>query len=279
MSAISSDWRNQLSQLRQDVQEAEKTRAERKRLEKEKSRDALVEKLKKDTPESIINEFNELKRKCQLAGRKLYPPDDLRKHMDELSRLSDKLKIYDACKDEHKDLFSETMRQTIPRVLGGLKELQASLDKQFKQWEPIEQLLNATNFRARKDEDNAKLVEIAKAFSAEAFGIQLSLPSDYFANEKEGFYVAEATSGVYGYAKYETDGFSFSIEPREKINFRKMARGFLSHICSEEGPIGENTQVARIKLGDPREFKFFQELGFRRDPKAPDGLACYMEMN
>jgi hypothetical protein len=272
-------WREKLVRVRDLVVEAEKEREMRKQQEKERSREALAERLKKDTPEALINQFNDLKKRCQQVARKVYPPDNLREQLASLAALGNKLRLYKDTQREHGSLFSLPMKQTLNRLLNSLGEIQRSLDKQLGQWQGVEQILNATAFRARQPSDAPRLLEIAKSFSREAYQITLSLPNDYFASESQHFHVAQSSSGVYAYVRYWPDSqtVAFALTAPGRVNFKKLVRGFL-HVLCKRGPEGPPTTTIRVRISDPREFKFYQELGFRRDSTVTAGLVVLVEL-
>ena len=264
-AAKANSWRNQLSSVRKDVIEAEKEREIRKKMEAERSRDALGERLAKDTPEAIANRFNDLKKNCQQAGRKLYPPEQLRAFQTDLVDLQELIHYYEICKRSHPDLFTTPMRQAMARIQEGTADLLKSITKQLDQWEGVEKLIDATAFRSRTDADNAPLIDVAKSFSLSAYGMPLSLPNDYFATERENFWVADADGTIYAYVKYWSadNAISFAVAEPEGVNWRKLLRAFLFIFCAR-GPVAEKLDAINVRLSDPSEFKFYQDLGLRR---------------
>jgi len=265
MAAKQLSWRDQLSRVREDVVRAERERELRKKMERERSRDALAERLKRDSPEALNARFNELKKTCQQVGQRLYPPDELRQQLTELESLEELLQYFEICKREHGDLFNTAMRQAMVRLRGELADIRKSIDKQLRQWQAVEALLDATDFRPRTDKDDPRLLDIAKAFSLTAHNLALSLPGDYFATESENFYVAKGPDGVYGYVKYwpEANAISLALEPPARVNFKKLLRGFFRRLCTR-GPLAGKMDALRVRISDPGEFRFYQGLGFRR---------------
>jgi len=265
MAAKQLSWRDQLSRVREDVVRAERERELRKKMERERSRGALAERLKQDSPEALNARFNELKKTCQQVGQRLYPPDELRQQLAELENLEELLQYFEICKREHGDLFNTAMRQAMVRLRGELADIRKSIDKQLRQWRAVEALLGGTDFRPRTDKDDARLLEIAKSFSLAAHSLALSVPADYFATESENFYVAEGPGGVYGYVKYwsEANAISLGLEPPARVNFKKLLRGFFRTCCTR-GPLAGKMDALRVRISDPGEFRFYQGLGFRR---------------
>ena len=268
-----SSWRAQLGHLRKEVAQAEKERELRKKLERERSRDAVAARLREEPIESLGARFHDLKRECQAIGQRLYPPDGLRGRTGELDALQEIVQYYDICRREYGELFNANMRETLSRLLTGLQEVRNSLEKQLGQWSAIEEVLEKTIFRPRSDADNLRLLEIAKSFSLQAHSLPLVLPADYFATENENFWVAEAQGAprAYGYVKYwpEDTAISLAVVEPDSVNFKKFVRGFLFLAC-RRGPAAGRMEELRVRVADPQEFKFFQELGFRR----AGGLSC-----
>ena len=294
MSPDNLSWRSKLTQVRDKVVEQEKDREQRKLMEKERSRESLAEKLKRDTPEALTKQFNDLQKRCQTVARKLYPPDTLREQLASLAAFGDKLRLYKDTQREHPTLFSVPMKEVVNRLLNSMGEIQRSLDKQLGQWEGVEQILNTTAFRPRKPSaavprsgagDDVRLIEIAKSFSQEAYQVALSLPSDYFASETTHFFVADspAAGGVYGYVRFwPRDGgageITFAAQAPQKVNFKKLVRGIVYVFC-KRGPEPAAHGAIQVRLSDPREVKFYQELGFRREPSVTQAIVCVAELD
>ncbi len=290
MSLENRSWAGKLKQVRERVVEQEKDREHRKLQEKERSRESLAEKLKRDTPEALTRQFNDLQKRCQTVARKLYPPDTLREQLASLATFGDRLRLYKDAQREHPTLFSAPVKDVINRLLNSMGEIQRSLDKQLGQWEGVEQILNTTAFRPRKPSasgkpaDDARLLEIAKSFSQEAYQVVLSLPSDYFASESSHFYVADSTAtGVYGYVRFwpregGTGDITFAVQAPEKVNFKKLARGIVRVFC-KRGPEPAAHGAIKVRLSDPREVKFYQELGFRREASVTQAIVCVAELD
>ena len=152
-----------------------------------------------------------------------------------------------------------------------LGEVQRGFDKQLSQWRAIERVLADSQWRGRQSEDDGPLVDIAKTFNEEAHGVPLSLPKDFFASEKEDFYVVQLGGAPYGYVKYRpaNDTITFAVvrPPRldagVKLNFSKFVRGLL-HGFSQGGPMDRSLDSLNVRLSYAREVKFFTDLGFTR---------------
>jgi len=291
MSPDNLSWRSKLTQVREKVVEQEKDREQRKIMEKERSRDSLAERLKRDTPEALNKQFSDLQKRCQTVARKLYPPDTLREQLASLATFGDRLRLYKDAQREHVSLFTAPVKDVINRLLNSMGEIQRSLDKQLGQWQGVEQILNTTAFRARqaaaraKSSDDARLVEIAKSFSVEAYQVTLSLPSDYFTSEGTHFYVADspAAGGVYGYVRFwpregGAGNITFSVQAPEKVNFKKLVRGIVYAFC-KHGPEPAAHGAILVRISDPREVKFYQELGFRREPSVTQEIVCTADLD
>lgn len=259
------DWQSQLAQLRGTVEEMEKRRAEEERLQLERSREGLVERLKKDTPASLNEESLNLRRECDRAARRFFPPHAI---ADVLGRLKDfrkRLQFYTDCKKDFKDLFPPDLSQVIGHCLRDVDKAKAGLERQLGQWREVEEALEHVSFRPRDEADGPALSQRAKEFSQRAHGMGLSIPNDFFASEGEGFHVVLIGEEVIGHVKYwdDKDVITFAIAPLENANFPKFVRGVLWK--AYQGPLADKNQAkARVRLSMNKEVKFFTDLGFSR---------------
>ncbi len=258
-------WRDQLFKLRGTIVEAEKHRAETKKLKVEQSREGLEARLKSDTPEALTRVFNDLKKQHGGARREFFPLEHLEQGMEELGEFGGKLRLYKESQKEHPKLLTPRHKQTIDKLLKGAGELQRSLEKQIVQWKRVKEIMEATRFRPRKPEDDPGLLDVAKRFHKKAYEMELSLPSDFFAGESEDFCVAEIDGKPYGYIKYSRgEGvFSFALISVREASFGKLAQGFLYHFC-KSGIIADPCDAVKVSLSYPNEVKFYTGLGFQR---------------
>jgi len=260
-------WQQQLDQIRSRVTEAEQQQALRRRLELEKTRDGVRKRLVQDTPPALLGQFSDLRVSYERAVRKLYPPTLLHEQQTSLAEFGEKLRFYRDCQKEHGDLFSSEMRQTITRLLKDMGGLQRGIDRQLRQWEPVEVILERTTWRPPAGNIGTTLLEISKVYNQFAFEISLSLPADFYGGDLENYHLAfyEEETDPYGFVQYVPDGevIVFAVVPFEDVNFRKLIRGFVySFYSSAEN--GISAKAARVRLTHPAEFKFFGELGFSR---------------
>ena len=260
-------WREQLHQVRNRVTEAEQQRALRRKLDLEKTRDGLRRRLSQDTPAALLSQFNGLRLAYERAVRKLYPPTLLQEQQTNLAEFGEKLRFYRDCRKDHPELFTSEMRQTITRLLKDMGALQRGVDRQLRQWEPVEMILERTIWRPPAGNVGTTLLEICKTYNQFAFEISLSLPADFYAGELENYHLAfyEEEAEPYGFVQYVPDGevIVFAVAPFEEVNFRKLIRGFAYSFYSSARN-DTKAKAARVRLTHPAEFKFFSELGFSR---------------
>ncbi len=258
-------WLAQLQKVRGVVENMEKQRAEDQRLKLERSREALKERLKHDTPSSLSQEFQDLRKDCDRAARRFYPPDDLQQALNRIADFRKRLEFYKGCYKDFSDLFTPQLTQVIDRSFEDLKAVTSGIERQLSQWTEVQALLQDITFRPKQDADNRPLTQAAKAFSERAHGMGLSMPADFFAGEKEGFFVVAIKDALIGYIKYWEDRqvITFALDPPPKTNFPKFVRGVLHKAYT--GPLAEKKQDSvRVRLSMSREVKFFTDLGFSR---------------
>jgi len=265
MAQAPLSWRDQLLGLRNKVVEAEKRRDEDKRLRRERSKEAIQERLKEETPEALNARLSEMRKRFGRAARQFFPLPHLEAFISEVGDFGSNLRFYKECQKEFGDVFSSHFRQTLDRLLRSVGELQRNLDKQLGQWRKVNEIVKKTAFREKTPDDDAGLVEIATTFHAQAHGLPLSLPRDFFAKEKKDFYVADYEGQVYGYVKYwpKENVTTFAITPPLKINLGKLVRGFLCHFYKNAAH-GRRFEEARVRLSYAREVRFFTDMGFIR---------------
>lgn len=264
-------WKKQLQHVKSKVLEAEKQREDLKRMQLERSRESLQERLKEDTPEALDGVLAALKKECSRSSREFYATPHLQTALDRLGELGQKLRFYKDCQKDFGKLFTPRLRQTLDKLLRDLGAVQRGVEKQLAQWRAAEQVLSGTLFRPRGPADDGVLVGLAKAFHEAAHGGALSLPKNFFANEKDGFYVADFHEQPYGYVKYwpKEDVITFAVaqpknvEPPVKLNFNKFIRGLLHHFA-RNGPLQKPLDTLRVRISYAREAKFFTEIGFVR---------------
>ncbi len=262
-----SSWREQLRHVRSRVDEAEQQRAMRRKLDLEKTKDGLRRRLAQDSSAALLGQFNDLRLAYERIVRKLYPPTLLHEQQTGLAEFGEKLRFYRDCQKDHPDLFSSEIRQTITRLLKEMGGLQRGVERQLRQWEPVEVILERTNWRPPAGKVGAALLEISKAYNEFAFEIALSVPADFYSGELDNYHLAyyEEETEPYGFVQYVPDGemIVFAVVPFEEVNFRKLARGFVSDFYSSADK-EIKAKAARVRLTHPDEFKFFNDLGFSR---------------
>ena len=264
-------WKQQLGQVRNRIVEMEKQREVERKLLRERNENALRERLEEDTAESLSDRFSDLRQRFDRAVRKFYPFPDLKEISAEIEELQQVLQFYQGCFEQFGQVFTPAHRTLIPKLLGDIKSLRKSLDRQLKQWQSVSELAESVRFRPRASQDDPALVEKAKAFTEHAHGMPLSIPGDYFAHEKEHFWVAETDEGVLGHVKYfpEDQVIGFALVPHEETNFVKFLRAVLYKFVAE-GPLAAKPDAVRVRLSYQREVKFFTDMGFvRTDVRGP----------
>jgi len=263
---LGQDWRAQLSQLRDSVEEMERRREEEKRLQLERNREALQERLRRDTPENLSRQMNEVRDHCDRAARRFYPIESIEGACAELRDFDKRLQFYKDCQKEFGDLFTDKLVRTIDRCKADIANIERGLERQLAQWRAIRDVLNDVAFRPKCDADNAPLVAAAKDFSQRAHGMGLAIPEDFFAAEGENFRVTTHQENVIGYVKYwpDRDVITFALKPPVKLNFPKFVRGVL-YRAYRQGPLSDKPRPAvRVRLGMAKEVKFFTDLGLVR---------------
>lgn len=264
-------WRDQLTRVRSVVLEQEKRREVEKRLEQERNEGRLTERLKQDTPEALSHRLNDIKQRFDHVSRKLYPLPQLEAMSQEITDLRDLLAFYVDCMKSFGKVFNQSHRTMFPSLLSDVEGVVKGLERQIKQWTEIKPLLDKTQFRARKQEDDGPLVAITKEFSERAHDVTLSIPGDYFARENQNFWTIDTDGKVMGYMKYwaREDVVTFALAQPAEVNFNKFLRGLL-HKFGAECPMGKPLAALRVKITFPREAKFFADLGFiRTETKGP----------
>ena len=258
-------WREQLASIRDDVEQMAARREEEQRLRLERSRESLKERLQKDTPEGLRKEFQDLRRECDRAARRFFPPDGLQAALDRVLDFEKRMLFYQGCRGEFADLFSTAVIQAIDGRMADIQNVKKGLDRQLGQWREVQEALEDLAFRARTEADDKPLVQAAKSFNERAHSISLSAPADFFAGEGEAFHIVVQAGQVIGYVKYwdDRDVVTLAVYPAVDINFPKFVRGVLYR--AYQGPLADKKQDrARVRLSMSREVKFFTDLGFVR---------------
>ena len=258
-------WREQLASVREDVEQMAQRREEEERLQLERSRESLKERLSSDTPQSLLQQLQDLRKECDRAARRLFPPEALAAALRGVLDFEKRLLFYKGCQKEFDDLFTPQINQTISRCLSDLENTKKGLNRQIGQWRQLLEVLQDIGFRAKTEEDNRALTQAAKTFSERAHSIALSIPNDFFAGEDEGFHVVTHGESVIGHVKWWDDRgvITFAVSPPDKVNFPKFVRGVL--FKAYQGPLADKKQDGvRLRLSMSREVKFFTDLGFVR---------------
>ena len=264
-------WRAQLGRLRGRVVQMEKRREVERRMQRERNEDAVRKRLKEDTPEALSAKCAEIRRQFDHAVRKFYPLPSIEDALQSIGDFGDLLRFYLDCMRSFGKLFSAQQKTTIRTLLNDLGNLQRGLDRQLAQWREVKTWRDKTTFRARQDSDDSSLVAAAKAFSERAHKVPLSIPGDYFSNEKDNYWVAECDGAVAGYVKYwpAENVLTFALVLTGKVNFNKFVRALLHKFCVE-GPVRDRVKAVRVRIGYVREVKFFTDMGFvRAETKGP----------
>lgn len=258
-------WRDQLASIRDDVAQMEQSRAEEERLQLERSRDSLKERLRDDTPDGLRQQLQDIRKNCDRAARHFFPPEALETALRSVLDFEKRMLFYKGCQKEFDDLFTPQIVQTIARCLSDLENTKKGLNRQLGQWRQIQGILGNVGFRAKTEEDDRAVAQSAKTFNEQAHGITLSIPSDFFAGEDEGFHVITYGEDVIGYVKWwaDRDVVTLALAPPGKVNFPKFVRGVLAR--AYQGPLADKKQGSvRVRLSMSREVKFFTDLGFVR---------------
>lgn len=264
-------WRDQLTHVRGRVVQMQKQRETDKRMQRERSEQALTERLRDDTPEVLNARYADIRRRFDRAARKFYPLPRIEEALKSITEFGDLLRFYADCMTSFGKVFSPQHKTTIRSLLGDLGTLQRGLDRQLVQWRDVRAWVEKTTLRERKASDDAPLATAAKAFSERAHRVPLSIPGDYFAHEKDNFWVADCEGTVIGYVKHwaAENVLTFALMPQGKVNFNKFVRGMLYKFCIE-GPMENKMRAVRVRIGYVREVKFFTDMGFvRTETKGP----------
>ena len=267
----SLSWQDQLKTVRTKVIEREEQRETDKRLQRERNETSLREKLKEDTPEALNTRFNEIRTLSDRAARKFYPLPHIEAALEDLGDFGSLLRFYTDCMKQFGKVFTQGHRTTFPKLLNELGNLQRGLDRQLGQWRELAPIIDGAVFRTKTPEDDAAVVAVAKAFSARAHSVPLSIPGDFFANVGETFFIVEHDSHVLGYIKYwpEDKVVTLALGPATDVNFKKFIRGLLFKFHAN-GPLNETFSSVHVRIGFVREVKFFTDIGFvRAETKGP----------
>ena len=260
------DWRAQLEQLRGSVEEMEQRRAEEERLKLKRNREGLQERLRKDTPETIPQQLQELRKECDRSARRFYPLQAIEEACQMLRDFDKRMQFYKGCEKEFGDLFSPRLKQAISKCQGDIANAMRGLERQLKQWHEIRDVLAEISFRAKKDADDKGLAQVAKDFSQTAHQMGLTIPPDFFAAEDQGFHAVTHQDEIIGHIKYweGRNVITFALTSPVKLNFPKFVRGVLFK-AYREGPLAEKNQTTvRARLTMAKEVRFFTDLGFVR---------------
>lgn len=274
-------WKAQLGQVRSRVEEMEERRATEKRLQRERNEQALTVRLKEDTPEALKHRFGEIRQRADRAARKFYPLPHLEKAIAEIGDFGDLVRFYADCIKSFPKVFAPNHKPTFASLLAEIGTLQRGLERQLKQWRDVNTVMEKVTFRAREGGDNAALVAVAKAFSEHAHSVPLSIPGDYFAHEKNDFWVADCEGAALGYVKYwpTEKVVAFALSPDVEVNFNKFVRGILYSFCAR-GPLSEPMPAVRVRVGYVREVRFFTDIGFvREETMGPSDWIYHRELD
>ena len=258
-------WKDQLGAVRTRVLEQEQQRAMEKKLLRERNETTLGKRLETDTAEAMTQQLADCRERFDHGVRRFYPLPHIESVGEELKTLYDLLVFYKGCLGEFARVFTPAHKTAIPRLMGEIEDLRRGLDRQLQQWREVKEVLEGTVFRPRADADNEPLMTVAKAFSVRAHKVTLSIPSDYFAHEKETFWVAQNGEFILGYIKLfpEDEVVAFALAPHKKVNFNKFIRGMLYRFLAD-GPLPKTANAVRVRITFVREVKFFTDLGLVR---------------
>ena len=258
-------WRDQLSVVKDKVVEAKRLEELEEKLQIQRSRDGILEKLKEDTPDALGRQFRALENAFRSGGRELFPAETIIGAAEQLQVLSDKAEFYLDAVGKFDDIFTEAHQQALAKLQHDLPKLKERFDKQVAEWSNVKIVVDGTKFRHKLPEDEPTLAHIAKTFYNRAHGIDLNLPKQFFARKAENFHVATFQDIPYAYGEVSDvpDTFALAVGEVLGTNFTKLARGFMYRWC-REGFSAKKLDTLSVRVTSRDEVKFYTGLNFLR---------------
>ncbi len=262
----SNSWRRQLSAVKETLVEAEKRKALERKLQIQRTKDGVAEKLAEDTPAALDARYHDIETGFKAGGKELFPVEAMQQAAAWLDELEEKTHYYiDIMKDkEFHDLFPDPYPQVLKKIESGCQKLRDRSSKQVQEWSNVKLVMDATQFRRKQPDDEPTLIHIAKTFHKIAHGMRLNLPSSFFSRQNEGLWVVTFQDVPYAYVlETEVEG-TVTIAVGEVLgaNFLKLVRGFM-HKLATEGPLGKLDTIS-VRVSTRDEVKFYTNLNFIR---------------